>query len=149
MSAPPIGSVIVTPSKSASTNNAVTTGARRRRARRPAPPATSVPASTTMLTKFWPRKRKLRLMSPWSLPNAIKLPENDTAPMMPPSTPSMSTAGAVRLAREQLDGGDGAGGAAAHAVVERDHLRHVRHRDAPAVTQAAMPPTAIATVISA
>ena len=41
---------------------------------------------------FWPRNRKLRLISPWSLPNAIKLPENDTAPMMPPSTPSASTA---------------------------------------------------------
>ncbi len=33
--------------------------------------------------------------------------------------------GAVGLAAQQLHGGDGAGGAAAHAVVERDHLRHV------------------------
>ena len=81
---------------------------------------------------FWPRNRKLRLINPWSLPNAIKLPENDTAPMMPPSTPSVSTAGPCAVAREQLDGGDGGGRAAAHAVVERDHLRHVRHRDAPA-----------------
>ena len=79
---------------------------------------------------FWPRKRKLRLISPCSLPNAIRLPANDTAPMMPPRTPSTSVGRAVRLAREQLDGGDRAGGAAAHAVVERDHLRHVGHRDA-------------------
>ena len=35
---------------------------------------------------------------------------------------------ALRLVAEQLDRGDGAGSTAAHAVVERDHLRHGRHR---------------------
>ena len=91
MSAPPIGNVIVMPSSNASTNSAATIcGA-------PpwttiAPPASSVAASTTMLTKFWPGNRMLRLMSPCSLANAMRLPENDTAPMMPPSTPRVSTA---------------------------------------------------------
>src|SRR5205814_926443 len=37
----------------------------------------------------------------------------------------------VRFAPEQLHGGNRAGRATAHAVVQRDHLRHVRHRDAP------------------
>ena len=35
----------------------------------------------------------------------------------------------MRLVAEQLDRGDRAGGAAAHAVVERHHLRHGGHRD--------------------
>ena len=36
---------------------------------------------------------------------------------------------AVGLVAEQLDRGDRAGRAAAHAVIERDHLRHRGHRD--------------------
>ena len=39
---------------------------------------------------------------------------------------------AVGLVAEQLDRGDRAGSAAAHAVVERHHLRHGRHRHLPA-----------------
>ena len=38
--------------------------------------------------------------------------------------------GVVRLAAQQLDGGDRAGRAAAHAVVQRHHLRHVGERNA-------------------
>ena len=92
MSAPPIGSVIVTPSSSASANSNATWPGMPPPWTTMIPPATVVTARIAKFTKFWPRNRKLRLMSPWSLPKAMRLPENDTAPMMPPSTPSVSTA---------------------------------------------------------
>ena len=76
-------------------------------------------------------------MRPWSLPKAISEPEKLTAPMKAPAAASEVTTGPCvgrggRIGRghaEQLDRRDRGRGAAAHAVVERDHLRHVGHRD--------------------
>ena len=84
---------------------------------------------TTPLKACWPLTRSGLLMTPSSLAQAISEPDSDTAPISAPSSVTMSWVVPCGLAAEQLDRGDRAGRAAAHAVVERDHLRHGRHRD--------------------
>jgi len=88
-------------------------------------------------------KRNDLLMSPWSLPKAIMLPLKETVPMMAPTTASEMAAasafhrrGAPRLRWPRPR--------RRHAVVERDHLRHVGDGHALAVHQASMPPRKIA-----
>ena len=68
-------------------------------------------------------------MRPCSLAKAIMLPLKDTAPMRAPRMPSTAKLVGRVVDAQELGGGDGRGRAAAHAVVERDHLRHVGHRD--------------------
>ena len=93
MSAPPIGSVIVTPSTSASTKNAVTTAGLVFMPVAISAPSTTATARISILKNCWPPKRKDFLMSPCSLPNAMPEPENDTAPIRPPSTANAPNTG--------------------------------------------------------
>ncbi len=95
MSAPPIGSVMVIPSTSASANSAVTCPGSCSPAPMCAvtiPPSSSVAARMTRLMTCCPEKRRLRLISPCSLPKAIALPLKEIAPMIPPTTASVVTA---------------------------------------------------------
>ena len=102
-----------------------------------AAPSASVAARISRLKACWPSKRKLRLIRPWSLPKAISEPEKQTAPMNAPrdrERESRPGRDALRCPRArtpcaELDRADRGRGAATHAVVERDHLRHVGHRD--------------------
>ena len=90
MSAPPIGSVMVIPSSSASTKKPVTIAGVALAGAITSAPRMSVAMSSSRFSSCWPRKRRLRVMRPWSLPKATALPLKETAPMMPPSTPSES-----------------------------------------------------------
>jgi hypothetical protein len=74
-------------------------------------------------------KRIGLVIQPCSLANAIMLPEKDTEPIRPPSTARKPTVSGMLGCPCRGRPRDAAGGAAAHAVVERDHLRHVGHRD--------------------
>ena len=74
MSAPPIGSVIVMPSTSASTKNALTTAGRALTPLATMAPSTIAPPRIRMLRNCWPPKRNERLISPCSLPKAMPEP---------------------------------------------------------------------------
>ena len=93
MSAPPIGSVMVMPSRSASAKNSTTACIVGWPAITIDAPSASVAATITRLTNCWPLKRKLRLIRPWSLPKAISEPEKLTAPMKAPAAASAVTTG--------------------------------------------------------
>ena len=84
----------------------------------------------TRLTNFCPPNRTDFVIRPWSFANAIRLPLKDTEPMKPPMGRHGEMNEVLLRAAIQLDGRNGRGCAAAHAVVERDHLRHVGHGDA-------------------
>ena len=48
--------------------------------------STTIPPNSTLVTICWPEYlNAFGVMRPWSLPNAIALPENDTAPIISPS----------------------------------------------------------------
>jgi len=86
MSAPPIGSVMLTPSTSASTKMPVTTPGEVLTCDATSAPSASAAMRTMSVRNFCPPKRRLPWMSPCSLPKAMALPLKDTAPIMPPTT---------------------------------------------------------------
>ncbi len=91
MSAPPIGSVIIRPNKSASTKNATMRG----EVSCPVTsitPMTTAAARTAMFTARWPGNTKRLSSQPWSLAKAMSDPEKLTAPINAPSTASDSCA---------------------------------------------------------
>ena len=61
--------------------------------------------------------------------HAISEPDSEIAPISAPEQRHHKLGCSRRLVAKQLDRGDRAGGAATHAVIDRDHLRHGRHRD--------------------
>ncbi len=109
MSAPPMGSVIATPSSSEKAKNKDTAG----RPSAPHPPEIDQepqshrrPAISPNSTNFWPPKRTDLVIKPCSFANAIKLPLNDTEPMKPPiggdgQVRDAGLAAAVQLARRR------------------------------------------------
>ena len=88
-----MGSVMVTPMTSAATKKSVTYRASPCTPEAIIAPSTTAAPRMTTLTTCWPLKRKLFLMSPCSLPKAMIEPENDTAPIRPPSTASAPRVG--------------------------------------------------------
>ena len=94
------------------------------------PPTASVATMTRRVERpAGPCTRRGFLMTPSSLAQAISEPDSDTAPISAPSRVTHELGDAVGPAAEQLDRGDRAGRAAAHAVVDRHHLRHGGHGD--------------------
>jgi hypothetical protein len=86
MSAPPMGSVMLTPSTSASTKMPVMTAGDEFSCAATRAPSASAPMRMMSVRNFCPPKRRLPWMRPCSLPNAMALPLKETAPMMPPTT---------------------------------------------------------------
>ena len=91
MSAPPMGSVMAMPNSSASPKIIDTCSGSAPWCSTTMTPTASEPRNSRPLTNFWPPKRSVLLMTPCSLAQAIKLPLNEMAPMMPPTTASDMT----------------------------------------------------------
>ena len=83
------------------------------------------------------------MILPSSLAQAISEPDSEIAPISAPTIVTTSGTSCVLGVRaQQLDRRDRRRRAAAHAVVQRDHLRHRGHRDALALHQAQPVPSA-------
>ena len=60
--------------------------------------AITIPRNSTVVTICWPPYLNARgVTSPWSFPNAIALPENETAPIMRPSIELAAGPGSIPL----------------------------------------------------
>ena len=88
-----MGSVIAIPRSSANAKNADTIGGSELIPETIMKPSATVTSKIARLRNFWPPKRTDFVISPCSLPKAIKLPLKETAPMRPP------TAAIVRCTR--------------------------------------------------
>ena len=93
-------------------------------------PRPTVISNIARFTNFWPPKRTDFVIKPCNFAKAIRLPLNDTEPMKPPMVAMVRCVMLCSLPPIQRNRGDGGRGAAAHAVVQRDHLRHIGHGDA-------------------
>ena len=100
--------------------------------RRPARPPPRTPAR---LNNCWPGKMQRLSMRPSSLAQAMIEPDSDTRrsiahrPRPATSAVMRRRAAAARGEAQQFDRTDRRRRTAAHAVVQRDHLRHVGDRD--------------------
>jgi len=124
MSAPPIGSVIRSPKPRArikkSGRDAFTESGRDAGCKMTNAPETMARTRTAMLTICWPVKVIGRDgIQPCSFRNAMRLPENETAPIRPPTTAS-ELVGVVGA--EERDSRDPGCRAAPHPVEECNHL---------------------------
>ncbi len=99
MSAPPMGSTMVTPNSSAPTSTASSTStavAPVGRAPTSHPPPPSITTVSTMLSTRTPGKTiGLDDTTPWSLPDAMSDPAKVTAPMMTSSTVGTDSRAAI------------------------------------------------------
>ena len=89
---------------------------------------------------FCPGSRTALFSTPCSLAQATQEPVKETAPMRAPITASPVVTPSRVLPRANSNGGDRRRRAAAHAVIDGDHLRHVGHLDAPPRNPREAPP---------